>query len=109
MDRDFYSACVFFYVRFTDKPDKTRFVDSNDVSIYQTKRTITTSLFTPDTRPDHVNRLYETAAATPVLPICGDDIDGNQLLSAATRQRITRNIDTIERRMVSVHYSLSLS
>lgn len=91
-----------------DKPDKKNFVDSSDVLIYKTKRAITTSLFTPDTRPDHINRLYETAVATPVVPICIDDTDSNDLLSAAasfgaTRHRITNNIDAdIDTRMVSV-------
>lgn len=105
---------VIFVSRFIDKPDKKNFVDSNDISIYKTKRTITTSLFTPDTRPDHINRLYETAAATPVLPICSDEIDGNDHLypatsfGARTRRRITKKIDAeIETRIVSFHCFLS--
>lgn len=96
---DFIVTFIFVSI---DKPDKKNFVDSNDVLIYKTKRTITTSLFTPDTRPDHINRLYETAVPTPVVPICIDDTDSNDLLSA-TRHRITNNIDAdIDTRMVSV-------
>lgn len=104
--------CLWVFFHFIDKPDKKNFVDSNDISIYKTKRTITTSLFTPDTRPDHINRLYETAAATPVVPICSDDIDGNDrrstnTLFGATRRRITKKIDAdIETRIVSVHCCL---
>lgn len=90
-----------------DKPDKKNFVDDNDVSIYKKKRTIATSLFTATTRPDHIRKLYEKAATTPVVLVCNDETDSNAdlfLCSSSfghTRRQITRNFDAeIESRVV---------
>lgn len=95
----------------TDKSNKKNFIDDNDVSIYKTKRTITTSLFTASTRPQHIQRMYELAAPTPVLPIlCNLDTSSEDSFSVCplsfghTRRQIKRKIDAeIETRIVSVY------
>lgn len=94
----------------TDKSKNKNFLDDNDVSIYKTKRTISTSLFTASTRPQHIQRMYEQAAPTPVLPILcnGGDTSSEDSFSVCplsfghTRRQITRKIDAdIETRVVS--------
>lgn len=102
---------------FPDKPNDTKnFVDDKDVSIYKTKRTITTSLFTPETRPQHIKKLYDKAAATPVVVISNGDTNSEvnfALCSRAsfghTRRHIKRKIDAeIETRMVSTNLIIHL-
>lgn len=98
----------------TDKSNKKNFIDDNDVSIYKTKRTITTSLFTASTRPQHIQRMYELAAPTPVLPIlCNLDTSSEDSFSVCplsfghTRRQIKRKIDAeIETRVVSEHRNI---
>lgn len=94
----------------TDKPkNKKNFIDDNDVSIYKTKRTISTSLFTASTRPQHIQLLYEKAAPTPVVLVCNGDTTSEDNFSVGplvrigqTRRQITKKIDAeIETRVVS--------
>lgn len=94
----------------TDKSNKKNFIDDNDVSIYKTKRTISTSLFTASTRPQHIQQMYEQAAPTPVLPIlCNVDTNSEDSFSVCplsfghTRRQIKKKIDAeIETRVVSI-------
>ncbi|XP_055298073.1 uncharacterized protein LOC129566299 isoform X2 [Sitodiplosis mosellana] len=76
--------------------DETIIYD-NDVSIYKTKRTISTSLFTASTRPQHIQKLYDQAAPTPVLLVCNDDTSSETNFSVCplgrTRRQITKKID----------------
>lgn len=100
-----------------DKPNKQNFIDDNDVSIYKTKRTISTSLFTAATRPQHIQLLYEKAAPTPVVLVYngGSDTNSENNFSACplsfghTRRQITKNIDAdIETRMVRTERCCSI-
>lgn len=116
---DFHFNCTFSSILcFTDKPNKKNFVDDNDISIYKTKRAITTSLFTPASRPEHVKKLYDKAAATPVVVVTNGDTNSevNFVLCSSssfghTRRHIKRKIDAeIETRVVSeFHFFLSTS
>lgn len=98
----------------SDKPNAEKnFIDDNNVSIYKTKRTISTSLFTADTRPLHVQQLYEKAVATPVIVDDSNDNDSIVVSSVAfirTRRHITKKIDAeIETRVVSFAFFISSS
>lgn len=108
-------CCCFCFVTFffflnptADKVNKKNFIDDNDVSIYKTKRTISTSLFTAATRPPHIQKLYEKAAPTPVLLACNGDTSSENNFSVCpsvghTRRQITKKIDAeIETRVVSI-------
>lgn len=125
---------LFPFVRSTDKPIPNRFVDDVSLSVYQTKhRPIETSLFTAASRPQHIQQMYEKAAATlpvSIVPHMGNtgigsrssnsngratanNVDGCFLMRCspvlgAVRHKITKNIDTeIETRIVSVSLSHS--
>lgn len=95
----------------SDIPNKKNFIDDNDVSIYKTKRTISTSLFTASTRPQHIQRLYEQAVPAPVVPICNGETSSEDSFSVCplsfghTRRQITRKIDAeIETRVVRIDF-----
>lgn len=105
-----------------DKPISNRFVDDVSLPVYQTKqRTIELSLFTASTRPQHIQQMYEKAAAAAqttaaTLPVSNgphmgktNNVDDCFLMRCSpmlgsTRHKITKKIDTeIETRIVSAH------
>lgn len=102
-----------------DKPIPNRFVDDVSLSVHRTKqRTIELSLFTASTRPHHIQRLYEKAAAAATLPVSNgphmgktSNVDDCFLMRCSpvlgsTRHKITRKIDTeIETRIVSAYFA----
>lgn len=103
--------CVNQLLSTSDIPNKKNFIDDNDVSIYKTKRTISTSLFTASTRPQHIQRLYEQAVPAPVVPICNGETSSEDSFSVCplsfghTRRQITRKIDAeIETRVVRIDF-----